>query len=166
MSLEHTHSIKRQRGHTGLFFRPKNLESNWVFYHTFGGLNSIQTSVRCVFLITSDFHSQALCTETLNCHVAYKPAKHPPPLNTWSFQKHLFPISAVWDRAHPLGSWLLKNWKPSLIWQCFCELHLPGRLALALSLSLTHVNFFCLFGWNDVIILLPNKENTCWAFIR
>ena len=62
---------------------PKNLESNWIFYHTFGDLNSIQTSVRRVFLITSDFHSQALCTKTWNCHVAYKPVKEPPPPNMW-----------------------------------------------------------------------------------
>lgn len=41
----------------GFPFRPKNLESNWVSYHTFGDLNGVQTSVRRVFLITSDFHS-------------------------------------------------------------------------------------------------------------
>ena len=146
MSLEHTHSIKRQRGHTGLFFRPKNLESNWVFYHTFGGLNSIQTSVRCVFLITSDFHSQALCTETLNCHVAYKPAKHPPPLNTWSFQKHLFPISAVWDRAHPLGSLTLKKLETKLDLAVFLRAA-PSRETCLSSLSLSDPRKFFLFVW-------------------
>lgn len=48
-----------------VFSFPKNLESNCIFYHTFGDLNSIQTSVRCVFLITSDFHFQVLCIKTL-----------------------------------------------------------------------------------------------------
>lgn len=43
----------------GFSFRPKNLESNWVSYHTLGDLNGVQTSVSRVFLITSDFHSQA-----------------------------------------------------------------------------------------------------------